>query len=191
MSSRRRKGLIKKWNTTTRRCPGPPTGCISRYKLHRTTVREGIRAELHSKAVSPHAMKATGGEESSYSFTTSAFRWAWVVSLTLRPRFTPGERATGTRWTGGWVDPRAGLHTEVTGKIICLSRGSKPDCAIVQSVVRHYTDWATSAQEEKYQGKTVTRERDNNNKKKFNTSKQCDYLSVTLFVTWYSPTYSV
>jgi hypothetical protein len=77
-------------------------------------------------------MEATGGE-SSYSFTTSAFRWAWVVSLTFRPRFTPGERATGTHWTGGWVDPRAGLHTEVTGKIICLNRESKPDCAVVQS----------------------------------------------------------
>jgi hypothetical protein len=28
----------------------------------------------------------------------------------LRPcRFTPGERATGSRWIGGWVGPRAGL----------------------------------------------------------------------------------
>jgi hypothetical protein len=24
-------------------------------------------------------------------------------------RFTPGERASGTHWTGGWVGPRAGL----------------------------------------------------------------------------------
>jgi hypothetical protein len=31
----------------------------------------------------------------------------WFVS---RPgRFTPGERATRTHWTGGWVSPRAGL----------------------------------------------------------------------------------
>jgi hypothetical protein len=29
---------------------------------------------------------------------------------TSRPgRFTPGERAPGTHWTGGWVDLRAGL----------------------------------------------------------------------------------
>jgi hypothetical protein len=29
---------------------------------------------------------------------------------TSRPgRFTPGERATGTHWTVGWVDLRAGL----------------------------------------------------------------------------------
>jgi hypothetical protein len=24
-------------------------------------------------------------------------------------RFTPGERAPGTHWIGGWVDPRASL----------------------------------------------------------------------------------
>jgi hypothetical protein len=30
---------------------------------------------------------------------------------TSRPgRFTPGERAPGTHWTGGWVDLRANLH---------------------------------------------------------------------------------
>jgi hypothetical protein len=31
----------------------------------------------------------------------------WSAS---RPgRFTPGERAPGTHWIGGWVDPSAGL----------------------------------------------------------------------------------
>jgi hypothetical protein len=31
----------------------------------------------------------------------------WSAS---RPgRFTAGERAPGTHWIGGWVDPRAGL----------------------------------------------------------------------------------
>jgi hypothetical protein len=39
-------------------------------------------------------------------------RWGWVVSVTPRLRFTPGERTPGTHWTGGWVDPRAGLDTE-------------------------------------------------------------------------------
>jgi hypothetical protein len=29
-----------------------------------------------------------------------------VVSVTPRPRFTPGERTPGTHWTGGWVGPR-------------------------------------------------------------------------------------
>jgi hypothetical protein len=27
-------------------------------------------------------------------------------------RFTPGERAPGTHWIGGWVDPRAGLDVK-------------------------------------------------------------------------------
>jgi hypothetical protein len=31
----------------------------------------------------------------------------WSVSHSRR--FIPGERAPGTHWAGGWVDPRAGL----------------------------------------------------------------------------------
>jgi len=35
----------------------------------------------------------------------------WSAS---RPgRFTPRERAPGTRWIGGWVGPRAGLDARV------------------------------------------------------------------------------
>jgi hypothetical protein len=63
-------------------------------------------------------------------------RWEWVVSVTLRPRFTPGERTPGTHWTGGWVGPRAGLDKEVKGKILCPCRGSNPDRPVVQSVVK-------------------------------------------------------
>jgi hypothetical protein len=55
----------------------------------------------------------------------------------------PGERTPGIHCTGGWVSPRAGLDTEVRGKILCLCRESNPDRPFVQSVVRHYTDWAT------------------------------------------------
>jgi hypothetical protein len=43
----------------------------------------------------------------------------------------------------GWVDPRAGLDTEARGKILFPCRGSNPDRPVVQSVARHYTDWAT------------------------------------------------
>jgi hypothetical protein len=57
----------------------------------------------------------------------------------------PEERTPGTHCTGGWVGLRAGLDTEVRGKIICPCRGSNPDRPVVQSVVRHYTDWATPA----------------------------------------------
>jgi hypothetical protein len=42
----------------------------------------------------------------------------WVVSVTSRPRFSPGERTPGTHCTGGWVDPRASLDTEDRGKIL-------------------------------------------------------------------------
>jgi hypothetical protein len=41
-------------------------------------------------------------------FLTSALAGdEWSASLP--GRFTPGERAPGTHWKGGWVDPRAGL----------------------------------------------------------------------------------
>jgi hypothetical protein len=65
-----------------------------------------------------------------------------VVSVTPRPRFTPGERTPGTHCTGGWVGPRAGLDKEARGKILCRCRDSNPDRPVVQPVVRHYTAWA-------------------------------------------------
>jgi hypothetical protein len=46
-------------------------------------------------------MKAYGGVDAYiHIFLTSASRLS---------RFTPGERATGTHWIGGWVDLRTGL----------------------------------------------------------------------------------
>jgi hypothetical protein len=50
-------------------------------------------------------------------------RWGWVVSVTPRPRFTPGKTTAGSHWTGGWVGPRTVLDTEVRGKISRLCRG--------------------------------------------------------------------
>jgi hypothetical protein len=41
-----------------------------------------------------------------------------VVSLTPRPRFSPGERTPGTHCTGGWEGPRAGVDTEAREKIL-------------------------------------------------------------------------
>jgi hypothetical protein len=76
---------------------------------------------------------------SSHSFTTSALgRGEWLASRPGRA-FTPGERTPGTPCTGGWVGPKAGLDTEVRGKILCPCRGSDPDRPVVQPVVRHYT----------------------------------------------------
>jgi hypothetical protein len=69
----------------------------------------------------------------------------WVVSITSRPRFTPGERAPGTHWTGGRVCPRTVLDTEDRRNILCPCRESKPNRPAVQPVVRHYTAWAIPA----------------------------------------------
>jgi hypothetical protein len=67
-------------------------------------------------------------------------RWGeWSASRPGRA-FTPGERTPSTHCTGGWMDHRAGLDTEVIGKIPCLCWGSNLGGQVVQSVVRHYTD---------------------------------------------------
>jgi hypothetical protein len=50
----------------------------------------------------------------------------WVVSVTPRPRFTPGERIPGTHWIGGWMSTRAGPDAEARRKILCSCRGSNP-----------------------------------------------------------------
>jgi hypothetical protein len=57
----------------------------------------------------------------------------------------PRGNDPGTHWIGGWVGLRAGLDTEVTGKIFYFCRGSNLDRPVVQSVARHYTNWATPA----------------------------------------------
>jgi hypothetical protein len=54
-------------------------------------------------------MKAYGGVDVKiHEFLASALvRGEWSAS---RPCcFTPGERALGTHWIGGWVGPRIGL----------------------------------------------------------------------------------
>jgi hypothetical protein len=53
-------------------------------------------------------------------------RWGWVIRVTPRPRFSPRKKTPGTSWTGGWVGPRAGLDTEVRGKILSPLSGIKP-----------------------------------------------------------------
>jgi hypothetical protein len=55
----------------------------------------------------------------------------------------PQGRDPGTHWTGGWVGPRTSLDTEARGKILFLCWGSNPNRPAIQSVVRHYADWAT------------------------------------------------
>jgi hypothetical protein len=62
---------------------------------------------------------------SSYSLLTSALDGV-IVRVTPLPRFTPEERTPDTHWTGDWVDPRAGLGTEVRGKILLPLPGIEP-----------------------------------------------------------------
>jgi hypothetical protein len=51
-------------------------------------------------------------------FTLALAGGEWSAS---RPgRFTPGERAPGTHWIGGWVDPRAGLDNVEKRKFFTL-----------------------------------------------------------------------
>jgi hypothetical protein len=53
----------------------------------------------------------------------------------------PRGKDVGTHWIGGWAGLRSGLDTEAWGKIPCLCRGTNPGRPVVQSVVRHDTDW--------------------------------------------------
>jgi hypothetical protein len=64
--------------------------------------------------------------------------WRWMVSFTPLPLY-PRERALGTHFIGGWVDPRAGLDDmDPTGT-------RTPAPLVVQPVASRYTDWAISA----------------------------------------------
>jgi hypothetical protein len=65
-------------------------------------------------------MKANGGGDVYiHIFLTSALVGGeWSAS---RPGpFTTGEKAPGTHWIGGWVDPRAGLDTVDKRKLLTL-----------------------------------------------------------------------
>jgi hypothetical protein len=82
---------------------------------------------------------------SSYSYLTSATRWRWVVSVTPRPRFTPGKGPpVPIGWEAGWASEPVWTQ-RLEEKSLCPCRGSNLDRPIVQPVVRHYTAWATAA----------------------------------------------
>jgi hypothetical protein len=51
--------------------------------------------------------------------TTALFGDEWSASR--RGRFTPGERAPGAHWIGGWVSPRTGLNDVERRNILPLS----------------------------------------------------------------------
>jgi hypothetical protein len=100
------------------------------------------KALKKGKAVPLHAMEALEGERrySSYSFSTSALDVGELSASRPGRAFPPRKGPPGTHCTEGWVRLRAGLDTEVRGKILCPCRGSNPDQPVIQSIVRHYTD---------------------------------------------------
>jgi hypothetical protein len=99
---------------------------------------------LHEKAVPLHAIMALGGW-GGIAPTHSLPRHKMGVSgqRHAQAALCPGERTSGTHCTGGWVGLRAGLDTEARGNILCPCQVSNLDRPVVQSLVRHYTDWAT------------------------------------------------
>jgi hypothetical protein len=52
-----------------------------------------------------------------------------VVSVTPRPRFTPGERTPSIHCTGGWVGLRASQDTEAKSKNPFASTGDRTSIA--------------------------------------------------------------
>jgi hypothetical protein len=56
------------------------------------------------------------------------------------PRFTLGEKATSTHCIGGWVGPEPVWMQRLEEKSSTSAGDRTP---AVQSIVRHYTDWAT------------------------------------------------
>jgi hypothetical protein len=89
-------------------------------------------------------MKACGGVDVwTRIFLTSALVVGeWAASHP--DRVTPGERATGTHWIGGWVGPRAGLDKVEKRKFLPVLE-SNSDPSVIQPVASRYTDWAIPA----------------------------------------------
>jgi hypothetical protein len=61
---------------------------------------------------------------STHSLTSALDGDEWSASRL--GRFTPRERAPGTHWIGGWVDPRAGLDAVVKRNVPSFCRDSNP-----------------------------------------------------------------
>jgi hypothetical protein len=82
---------------------------------------------VKGKAVPQHTYGGAGREEySSYLFTTSKLDGGeWSASRPGRG-LPPGKRPAVPIVRGGWVGPRAGLDTEVRGKILSPLPGIEP-----------------------------------------------------------------
>jgi hypothetical protein len=66
------------------------------------------------------------------------------LSASRPGRFTPGERAAGIHWIGGWVDPRAGLNDMEKWKFLTPA-GLELRPSVVQPAASRYADCAIPA----------------------------------------------
>jgi hypothetical protein len=85
-------------------------------RLHKFFLNKKVKLSLClvNSALCHEGILGSGGI--APQFLTSALDAEWSAS---RPDcFTPGERAPGTHWIGGWVDPRAGFDAVEKTKIL-------------------------------------------------------------------------
>jgi hypothetical protein len=88
-------------------------------------------------------MKAYGGVDVQiHAFLTSVLVGG-EPAASLPGHLTPGERAPGTNWIGGWVGSRTGLDDIEKRENVPLASNSDP--LLVQPVDSRYTDCAISA----------------------------------------------
>jgi hypothetical protein len=88
-------------------------------------------------------MKVYGGVDAQiHIFLTFALGGEWSAS---RPgRLTPGERAPGTHWIEGWVNPRTGVDDVETRQFLTLP-GLELRTLGRQPVASRYTEYAIPA----------------------------------------------
>jgi hypothetical protein len=55
-------------------------------------------------------------------------------------RFTPGERAPGAHWIGGWVSPTAGFDPTRKTEMSFLYPESTPNSMVVENVASRNTN---------------------------------------------------
>jgi hypothetical protein len=107
-----------------------------RYSSCRTMAASHILCEVSWQQIftgwgrQPHAQLPT------WRTRVSVLVWylPWNLSCQAPAALCPGERTPGTHCIGGWVGLRAGLDTEVRGKILCLCRESNLDRLVVQPI---------------------------------------------------------